>query len=452
MKTKSQLMEMPNYLSHHATIVRKLTKAEINLLFLYAVTCSMDGLQLLGVSISNYFLLGILLVKLIDSFPKIKIYHDNCAQAMVMLFAISIILSLFCSIGYLPSSWRMNSISCSVKYILAFIVLFLSYSKEDLLYLREHFFKGLYIGALIQMFWGFAQIILYYLFQFKLNTFVFQELLGISGYNWDSYITGGILRMKGIGWEPANFALVMIMGYILSNSYKKGLTVKIMFLVALALSTSRSGYVSIMVVLFVQFTTYLTLKKEKRTSYNQKQIFTFVVIFFVASLIIIYFHDFIIYRLNVIIKTMATVFDTTDSTASNSIHISYYSDLFNILKQNGLLRSIFGCGYYAAGYPYSLYNEILIKRLSMVGWNPETDFVTLIVGNGFLGFGIYYYNAFRAFLRHKSDEYGLMVIAVISLGITYLSIRGTWSMMIIFFCMIDVRQKYKISSKGIRRM
>ena len=46
-------------------------------------------------------------------------------------------------------------------------------------------------------------------------------------------LNGAILRMKGIGWETANFALVLIIGYILSIEKKKSKSIQILFIIAI---------------------------------------------------------------------------------------------------------------------------------------------------------------------------------------------------------------------------
>lgn len=60
------------------------------------------------------------------------------------------------------------------------------------------------------MVWGFLQEILYLTIGLRLNTFIFGDIFGEDSYMWDSYISGNILRMKGLGWKIANFALILI--------------------------------------------------------------------------------------------------------------------------------------------------------------------------------------------------------------------------------------------------
>lgn len=405
------------------------------IIYFYGITCSFSGLQIAGLAISNYFLLALIVIKILNQHARLHIYFKNYSQKYIIIFTMNIILSIICSIGWLPNTWIMNSVSCLIKYCIAFFAPFLFYNTDQLLEVRREFFKGLYVGAIIQMIWGFAQIVLYSLFEFKLNTFVFQNILGLEGYNWDSYISGRILRMKGIGWEAANFALVMIMGYILACAYKKSYMIRILFICALALSTSRSGYIAIFVVICWQFIQNNIKKKNKYISKNN--IASVVLVLLIIATVSVTYGDAIIERLELTFSSMVNIFDTSDNLASNSIHISYYVNLLEILKQNGFVRTLFGCGYFSSGYPYSCYDSVVSNRISMIGWNPESDAITLIVGNGILGFVLYYFSIIRAFLNHRKDEYGLMILAVFSLGITYLSIRGTWSLFIAVLCMID---------------
>lgn len=418
----------------------EISNTENKLIYMFGVTCTMNAIMLGGVSLSNFILLLLIVYKILLEFPYIRIYRKNKASQFILLFTMSIIFSIFSGITLLPSVWISNSVNCFVKYTMLFLFIFLIYNFDELFLVRDIFLKGFFVGALIQLAWGYAQLIFYFVADFKLNTFVFERLLNITGYTWDSYVAGRILRMKGIGWETANFALVMLVGYILTKKYNKNPILEYLFIGAIFLSTSKSGYISLLMVLAVEFIMKILVnKKESKT--KRRFIYQLIAVIFVVFVVIM-LNDAFGSRIKLIVSSLSGIFDVSDAASSNSIHISYYTDLPGVLKESSIVRVLFGNGYFSSGYIYSNYNYNLAFRSELIGWNPESDFVTLIVSNGLFGCMLYYFYAIKAFLDHRRDEYGLMVIAIISLGITYLSIRGSWSFLIVVFAMIDGKEKH----------
>lgn len=429
----------------------KLTKIEYKLTFLFAVLCSMNGLMIAGFSISNFILIALIICSLFNK--RIVLNFKSESSKFVWWLLLSIILSIFAAMSMLPMPWLTNSIMSLIKFLLAYGYFFLMQPSSNIKKNKSVFFNGFYVGAIVQMVWGFLQEILYIVFSLKLNTLVFSDILGQTSYVWDSYVDGNILRMKGLGWETANFALVMIIGYIISCHQNRNRIIRLLFIVAIFFSTSRSGYVAMASVLLMQL-----FQSFKKLSYNYKVtyknilsslIFT-VVIFF----ILIIFKNELFSRWQLISNSFSDLFQESNINSSIGIHTGYYETLIAAMKKMPIVNLLFGVGYFSSGYFYfqnaSALNMSLLVLTNPLGWNPESDFITLIVGNGLFGVFIYYFFAIKAILVNRKNYEGLIAVAIVICGITYLTIRGTWAGLLLAFVVDkEAINESKNSSLGV---
>lgn len=428
----------------------KLWDIELILIYLIGFMCTFNALKILGISISNYFMIALALIQIykicVNIYENKSIKNINFCKTesakYVLLFFASILLSYLAKNVQLPSTLLKSMVSSTIKYVIAFFTLFLFYDDEELKQTKDVFLKAFLYGGIVNMVWGYLQVILYILFKFKLNTFIFGEILHMGDYAWDTYVgnIGGeaFLRMKGIGWEAANFSLDMIVCFLLSKKYDKSIILKIFFALAIVLSTSKSAYLTFAVViifdLLMNWKKYLEQIKNIRI--NKKQI----IIAIIALLIfIVIMGPYIIQYVSSMVYHMLNIFDVSDPLSSNSIHISYYVNLIKFIKTSSLCAFILGTGYFIAGYPI----DIFYSNRNILPWNPETDFVTLLLGNGLVGFLLYYFVSFKAYLKHRKDIEGLIVVAIICQGITYLVIRGTWSFLLILYILCDSKEYQK---------
>ena len=419
---------------------------ENKLFFIIGLTCTWNALIVGGVAIYNYYLLLWLFFHIIKHHIGLHIIGKK--SFFVNFFLLSIIFSLIASPLSIPQSWIASSIKSGIKYAFVFLTIFWLLDKRQLDFAERYFFRGIYYGALVQMVWGYLQFILYFAFKIRFNTLVFEKILGIQYVGgtrivWDSYVGAGnlvVLRMKGLGWEAANFALAMVIGLILSLNYKKSPIIKFLFIGALLLSTSRSGWISLASVILA-----IIIKKlfgiEKRQKKNKKFFYEYCIISALIIVSALTFGNQISSIILGMIHNLKMSLDTSDAMSSSSLHIAYYTNLFKVLSKSNFFNILFGNGYFSAGYIASKNIKEFAASINHVGWNPESDFITLILGNGLFGCAGYYIFCFVGIIKHKLDTYSLMIIAIVTMGITYLTIRGTWSLLIIAFSLATMKNK-----------
>lgn len=394
------------------------------------------------IAIYNFILFFLLVVTMVKNYINRKpIIYYNKNYYSFYAFYLSLIISSLIACMTLPSSWYVNSVTVTIKFVVLTGGLVLLLPLETV---REHtcvFLKGFYYSAYVQLIWGVFQLIIWYSIGINLNVVVFEEFLKIGGgeVNWNANIMGGIVcRMSGLSWETANFALVMIVGYILATKKWE----KLIFLIAILASTSRTGMLTLGMLVLVQMLIQMYQKKII-IKITVKDLFRVFVIVLVATLIILKFEEAII----VIIDNIERTFDglilgiTTMDNHSANVHKLYYLKLTDLLDDSTWYNILFGYGSFSAGYPYEMF-RIVIHGLET--WNPESDIITVFIGNGIVGALLYYYIIVKSIITAKNNVSIYIAFSIAIAGITYLYIRGTWSFILLIFLINYKNNKEKI--------
>lgn len=400
------------------------------------------GIGSIKFALFNWILLLMFVIRVCQLIVKnkCKVYYNKQFLPWYILCFI-IFFSSLSAIGSLPSLWAGNSLVQASKlclYILGVIVLF---PLNRLYSFKDDFLCGLRYGCIIQLLWGGLQAIYWYAFGIDFNYLVFGELLNVSveGVDWDNrnVIGGTILRFSGLSWEQANFALVMIIGIVLFKNYY----MKILFCLMIIFSYSKTGLLCLVVLMIVKLCEFLQRWCTNFTvRFNINSFGKGVFLLFSCLLLILAEFDKVVF----FYETVSTGLDflyiaiVTEENLSGNIHKLYYTSLLDLLSKSSLTQVVLGYGTFSAGYPYDFYN--IVKYGSDWIWNPESDFITIVVGNGIIGAIAYYYIVLKNIFWGKSKANTYISIAVLICGITYLYVRGTWSILLLLYIYIDSLQ------------
>ena len=415
------------------------------LFYLIGLFCTANafaiGIGNSSMSVYNYLIIILLLIKSIQILlSRNSIIYISSNNIIWYLYFFVMFLSVIISAFTMPENWFKESINLTLKFSIYFLGLLVLFGDKDLSIYKPSFMRGLYISTILQLFWAGLQALCWYGLGFNLNELIFGSLLHIGGgtINWDGAVLGPVLRLTGFSWEPANFALVMLVGWSLS----KKIWLKGFFILALIFSYSKTGFLCMLVLGTVK---YLVCLKNFtiRSIFSINYIKRFLFFVFIVIIFILIFTDFFYNLVDVIVSSYntLTLAITTEENASANIHKLYYLALGDILNNMSLWQLLFGYGSFSAGYPYAFYN---IVPYGLDGaWNPESDFITIIVGNGFIGILLYYLIVIKAFYNASNWMERDIIIAIFVCGITYLFIRGTWSFLILLFISINYTRRLK---------
>lgn len=358
---------------------------------------------------------------------KCKI-NTNIFKSKLFIFYYFIAISSMLSVFYTNSEWTQKTLSYAIQIVLIWMP-FLILLNNDKNYFKhkDYFIKGFKISIFIHAVWGTLEIILWSIMKFKLN----EQILGNLFKNNVShsptsftYINGAFyIRPSGINFEPAYFGVLILIGFFITNKF----WIKGYYLILLLISLSRTSLLGLILVFF-----YILIKNRKNRRFLKRTVFAIV-----AAIVL----------LSVTIMTSPQIKDRIDSAIFRSNisnadinkdgtdrHLLYYPLSVEIMfSRSNVLQTIFGYGPRISGYPFQN-NQDIVKQINiekfLPGWSVESDSVDIFVGNGLIGF-LLYYSLLLANITKIKDKNLLMINVILLIcGITY----GFYSL--IFFAIL----------------
>lgn len=382
--------------------------------FVMTANLLMINVGTVTLAVSNYILLGMYLL----CFMKRKIHISKKNIALFMLSSIFIV-SYLVNLNTLYGAWLYNSKQTVIKMGLFILPLALVIDLQNF----DEFIRGLKYGCFFQLIWGIAQFLLYEIFGIGLNQVIFGGLYSNISNDTLLKVHNGSIRLTGISWEPANYSLVLNLGYILSNN----MYVKILYVLIMLISTSRTGIFVMMSIIIVDW--ILFKKKTKKTL----QIYAVIGIFVVILALVFG----IIFEENI-----EGVIASFSNKSSTSRHFEYYWLIPKIWGTESIIQILFGVGTAAVGKPYT---EVANIYPWLSYWNPESDFIFLIIGNGIIGVIIYYYVLIKILIKFKKNRtLFLMLWTILITGFGYICIRSIWPLILIYYLYTKVVYEEKM--------
>lgn len=421
----------------------KFSKIEKKLFYILGLFCTFTALKFGGGAAAfNYVILLIIVLQFIHK-ERIFLYAYKVPMYLfILLMPISIILN-FTNIS---NSIMSDGVGITIKFIFFILPVIILFSDKELCIYRLSFFKGLYMGSWIQLIWGTMQIILYHVNGLILNQIVFGNLLHITleSADWASY-TGIGIRATGIGWEPAVYGLSLLFGFAYTDKFY----FKVLFAIGILSSTSGTGIITLIALVIYEITIdkYLTIKnktiegKDEKNNSVVKLFFIILVIIVITIIAVICNKDiidnFISYANTSIQRITRIILGENNNETSTGIHMLYYQKLIPTLFSGNFIQSLFGYGNFMVGRIYNL----LYGLYTNTAWNPESDFVTILIGNGILGLVLYYFMIYKAFRLCRNVKLRKYLFIIFISGFSYLFIRGTFTFIIILLLMIKDNNK-----------
>lgn len=402
-------------------------KLENNLFFLaglfstwMAVMISINGVNF---AIFNFILVAIIIIEVL----KNKAVYLN--QKSLIIFSI---LSIFSTIGskiFINDLWFSSSLRATLKFVIIVIPFLLFIKNETLLEKRKYFMKGLYFSVIFQLLWEFLEIIIWSTSEISLNKMIFGDFFKFDiGRNW-LFWSDGRMRPTGLSWEPANLSLSLIIGYVLS----KNKLLKSSFALGIILSTSRIGIGTFAILLAIDIFKWIKGIQKKRGNINVAKIIPIVciiLVFLLLTVSIISNVEFFDYIYKNVESTIYTIVHISKNPSANR-HLEYYFRLPELYGYLNIFQILFGVGVTCAGYPYAEFLDIYSTNEV---WTPETDYLSILIGNGILGFAFYFYWLSKIIKKNLKNYKFMQIILAILMIITMAQFyRGWVTFLLIFF-------------------
>jgi len=342
---------------------------------------------------------------------KIKVLrnHEKAFTAVIITWLISY---LICAVR-MPAEWKSGIITSFIQLCFLIVVYLFFDSKNRIEYLT-YYIKGVYISAVVQMIWGYAQL-LFDRFGMDLNSLMFKDIFHMMGEYTTQYQFNK-LKVSGMCWNAGNLAPLVTFGYV----YSSNIYLKAAFLILGFVSGSRTLMLGLIVCVILQ----LILKKEKVSrKFSAKKLIIGVLGTGVLLAVIVKYGNVILEKMAEI-SDLLNIKDRVKTEGSANTHLYYLTSIPTVTRKNNLVSNLFGYGPSCSGYPQSV---LMNFYPDIVKWSIECDYVNQLWSYGYIGFIVYYYwylkNAFRIF---KLDQkYVVLLLTFLFEGILY-NITFNW--------------------------
>ena len=350
-------------------------------------------------------------------------------RAFATVIATWLISYLICAIR-MPAKWTSGIVASFVQLCFLIIVYIFFSQKEKVQYLA-YYVKGVYISSIVQMVWGYTQIVFDAIGQ-DLNTIVFRDVFHMMGEYATQYQFGR-LKVSGLCWNAGNFAPLITFGYI----YTKNSYLKVAFFVLGFLSGSRTLMMGLLASTAIEL---IATRKIKTTVSKKKVVFlavtvTVIVIAFVTNI------DSILKKV-IEIAGLLDIKNRVRTEGSANTHLYYLTSIPAITMKNDFISNLFGYGPGCSGYAQS---ELMNFYPELDKWSIECDYVNQLWSYGYIGFAIYYYWYIKNTLStFKLDtKYVALFITFLFEGLLY-NITFNWVQFLLISIFIMSKEKIDI--------
>lgn len=352
---------------------KKLTLSFDEFMFIFGILAPMPIISFFGITAYVWCILICGIYTFLKWSSEGFIISRKIELSYLLIIVFTIISYIFCFIR-MPDIWTSDLVKSLIQYI-CLILVFIYFSgcrnKKPLF----QYIKGIYISSLIQMIWGYLQLLFSY-FSIDINYMVFNKLLKMAEITTQQQF--GRLKISGFCWNAGNLAPLIIFGYV----YTKNKYLKLAFIILSLLSGSRTMILGMGVCLILQCLQFLKTKKIK------KNIFAFIVFVIIFGVIFILLNYNAVNNFITRLTNQLNIIENISTEGSTNTHYFYLASVLDVTRRNSLLSNLVGYGPGCSGYVFThFYNYY-----SDIGkWNVECDYINMLWNYGYIGFVLYYF-------------------------------------------------------------
>lgn len=350
------------------------------------------------------------MVAIILSSKKIVLFSIRFYSILGFLSIITMTLNLMSGMG---GYWKRDSFYNGVLYII--LLCFAVFGARTLSILNIfNIVKGLKIGCITNIVWGYIQVGLYYLLGVDINNIIFTQFLGLKEFS--SAYRNGAMCMTGFGWHPGLLVPVIILSYCLFDS----VIIKVL-LIGVSLLSLNSTCVFAVIMCFTIDYFYNFIRKRKKTI-KKKHIINVLCIVISLLILSISNRDIMDLAFNRVEHLFSRIFEVINSSSemniSTYLHSRYYTYYLSILKNSSMWQTLFGYGYECSGYPFTIF---LGQYISLKAWIVESDLMNFLIGRGIIWTVLHYVWLIMIAVKGMkvSYKYLIFILSVLICGILY---------------------------------
>lgn len=344
---------------------------------------------------------------------KFSKQYDRVFIAVVVTWLISYSI---CA-ARMPTKWT-SDIGTGFVQMCFLVVVYIFFSQRRKVQYLAYYIKGIYISSIIQMVWGYMQI-LFDVVGRDLNTIVFKDILHMMGEYATQYQFGQ-LKVSGLCWNAGNLAPLITFGYI----YTKNSYLKVAFLLLGFLSRSRTLMLGLIVGAIIE----VVVTEKFKTIMSKKKLAFFIVVIIVISIDLATNMNTILEKAMEIIELL-NIKSRVKIEGSANTHLYYLTSISAITMKNDLISNLFGYGPGCSGYALS---ALMNFYATSDKWSIECDYVNQLWSYGYIGFVVYYYWYLKNYVKtiRLDKKYVALFTAFLFEGLLY-NITFNWMLFLI---------------------
>ena len=390
-------------------------------------------LQIKGVTLFTFCIFIVVAFIGVQTVKKDQITLNKESIFYFLILISSCITAVVCINSDIPIFWKDVQMK-NLVWVLLFLIIFVIYASEKKYTMVNYYLKGVYIAAIVQMFWGFFQFVVYRINGKLINDIVFIDWLGMVEQA--SQVKDGGITLTGLCWNAGNVAPLIIFGYAFTNKFY----LKCLFVAFSFISGGRTLLIGCAICIFVDI--LYSYKKIGSFIKKNKAILTSVAIIGCASILI--FNRDIITSIFEKITSLLESFTVLQTQSSARVHIRYWTSVPYITGKNPIMTNLFGFGLNCSGYAQVLYfNQYADSKYA---WVLECDYVNILWNTGYVGFALHYIWIIKNVIKsiRIDRRYVVFFAGILVAGITY-NVMFNWCWLAIVFCFILITKKEKVN-------
>ncbi len=324
---------------------------------------NISAFKIWGNTIFIYLLYGLVFLFLSKE-KKIKIYYTP----YIIYVGAAVISTFLCLISpELVLDWK---IKCMTAFANTSIILLIYYIMTGVQKRVEYFLKGIRICCILQVVWGWGQLILDKAFGLELNL-----MLGFS----DQYKSGKMVY-NALTAHAGLLVPTLIIGFLT----EKNLFAKLLFLGFAFLTRNTTVMIAMfccvllygIMISIPQYLFHLSKDKAKRA------LLLAVIVVICLTIMLDNVRDDFVYNFSRVISLM----NGRMTSGSDATHLRYLTSFPKIIANSSIVNILFGFGLGTSGFQMVKY----FNQYSTSIWTVECDWIDIFYSVGVIGFAIIY--------------------------------------------------------------
>ncbi len=403
-------------------------------LFLYGFLMPMYILFIKGTSFIYLLSVGLIVIVVVYNCGKIKYSLKKQDGVYIVFFLVTLFSTIIGILFSRPDQWKWQAFVFFAYSVVLFAIYYFLQRESGFAIAR--IVSGLRIGLLVNVIYGYVQVLLDKLFRLDINDLIFVKALKMV--NTSSHYHFGKLVPSGFTWHPGAYAPILVTAYCMfyDNFLVKAMIIGMAFL-------TKSSTCSVGVVICVLLEGFFRIRKAD-LKVQIRTMITLSVVLIAASVVAVKsgLISLAVSEIERVFSRVQTANVYVADNFSTYYHVRYYLGIGKIASHANILQILFGIGGGCSGYAFM---RVFDQYVGMPPWDVESQVIADLISYGVIGFVLLSVWMIRAVKRGSKidNRYTIFFLSVFTMFLTY-NIRFSWVLVFLFLIQISIKKRVSI--------